>query len=284
VEGVRQLLRRYDLRPKKSLGQSFLVDEEACRRIVRAAAIEKQDWVLEIGAGLGVMTKMIATQARQTLAVEVDPPLIAVLKEELKGMDQVKVVEEDILHYSFPALEETGGGKIKVIGNIPYNISSPILFKLIENRARISRAVLMVQREAGERWQASCGGRDYGIPSVMLALHASSRALFALPPESFFPRPRVQSLVLVIDFLPHTLVSLEDEDFFARLVKKSFAQRRKTLWNNLKSLAGEGLAGLEIAAVLADLSIDGKRRAETLSPTELGHLANAFWRRRKEKS
>jgi 16S rRNA (adenine1518-N6/adenine1519-N6)-dimethyltransferase len=240
------------------------------RQIASLAEMTPHETVVEIGAGLGFLTAELADHAGRVIAVEIDPRLLAVLKERFSGHDKVEVVAGDVLDYDFASADP--GGKIKVIGNIPYNISSQILFRLIEFRRSISSMVLMFQRELAERIMASPGKKDYGIPSVMIARYTSATREMTVPPTCFHPEPAVFSSVL--RFVMRDIQATPDEErLFIMTVRAAFAKRRKTLWNNLRS------AGFQediLAGVLAKTEISGQRRAETLAVEEFTRLAAAL--------
>ncbi|MDD5712500.1 MAG: 16S rRNA (adenine(1518)-N(6)/adenine(1519)-N(6))-dimethyltransferase RsmA [Smithellaceae bacterium] len=275
MKSIRTILREHDIRPRKSYGQSFLEDINIIDKIARAAALKETETVVEIGSGLGVLTAMMAKRAAKVIALEIDPRLVTVLEEELQMYSNVEIVAEDVLRFDFrQAADETIDRKVKVVGNIPYNISSPIIFGLMDYRDSISEMVLMMQREVAERLSAVPGTKEYGIPTVLVNMYAQVSTILDVPPTCFFPPPRVHSQVIRISIRERPLTELTDEGFFTRLVKASFAQRRKTLFNNLK---GSGLFGRDIStleSVLSAAGIDGGRRGETLTPEEFGRLSN----------
>ncbi len=271
------LLKKHHIRPNKHYGQSFLIEDDMFRKIVAAAQVIPGDTVVEIGAGLGVMTHLIAETAAKVIAIEVDPHLIDVLRENLCEKEYIEIIHQDILHVDFSAIAAgIPKGKIKVLGNIPYNITSDILFHLLEYRGLIHSAVLLVQQEVAERLTAEPGTKAYGIPSVILSMYAGLETLFPVSNRCFYPVPAVQSAVIRLIFRDEPRYPLQDEAFFRRLVRASFAQRRKTLLNNLKAYRKIEKTPDEITALLAGLHIDGTRRAETLSLGEFAALANAL--------
>jgi len=271
------LLKKHHIRPNKHYGQSFLTDDQMFREIVAAGQLNPGDTVVEIGAGLGVMTQLIAETAAKVIAVEVDPHLIDVLRENLHGKDHIEILHQDILRVDFSALA-TGSSeeKIKVMGNIPYNITSEILFHLLEHRSSIQSAVLLMQQEVAERLTAEPGTKAYGIPSVTLSMFADLEMLFPVSNRCFYPVPAVQSAVLRLVFRDEPRYPLKNEAFFRLLVRSSFSQRRKTLFNNLKTFKKIEKTPDEIIALLAALNIDGTRRAETLALAEFAALANVL--------
>ncbi|MDI6776399.1 MAG: 16S rRNA (adenine(1518)-N(6)/adenine(1519)-N(6))-dimethyltransferase RsmA [Syntrophales bacterium] len=273
----RKILKNHGIRPRKRLGQSFLKDRNITDRIVQTADIRKEDTVVEIGAGLGIMTELLAAQARRVIALEIDPYLVSLLREELKGHPNVEIIPTDVLKYDFSlACQECLSGKLKVIGNIPYNISSQILFHLISYKRCIACMILMFQKEMADRIVAPVGTKDYGVPSVALSMYGIVSHEMTVPPECFYPQPKVMSSVLKIVMRQKPLVDLKDDDFFRKIVKIAFSKRRKTLLNNLRS-ANLPFCEREINLSLEAAGIDGRRRGETLTTEEFGVLSNVLF-------
>jgi len=271
----KEIINKYEIKPRKKLGQSFLLDGNIIRKIAAAADISTDDIVIEIGSGIGVLTEDLARIAGKVIAVEIDPKLVEVLKEKLAGYDNVEIYAGDILKYDFKALSKKYKSKVKVIGNVPYNISSPLIFHLLSFRSVIDGFILMLQKEVVQRLVAVPNNKSYGVPSVLLQMFASVEKIFDVPASCFYPRPKVESAVIRGAFLDKPLMELADANFFTQLVKASFAQRRKMLINNLKN--SKLLADFEeekIKEVLTSAGIDGKRRGETLSVMEFGKLSN----------
>jgi len=271
----REIITHYAIKPRKNLGQSFLMDENVIRNIARIANVTGDDIVVEIGAGIGVLTEYLAQNAARVIAVELDDKLVEVLKDRLSGYSNIQIYHGNILRFDFRTIARTGRQKIKVVGNIPYNISSPVLFYLLSFRGVINSFVLMMQKEVIDRLVASPGGKSYGVPSVILQMFATVEKVFDVPASCFYPRPKVNSSVIKGFFPEGPLIKLIDEDFFVRLVRDAFAQRRKMLINNLKQsklLEGAPESLLKDALMLA--GIDSGRRGETLSIEEFGHLSN----------
>ena len=261
------LLRRYGLRAKKSWGQCFLHDPSVLDRIVAIAGVGPDDAVLEIGAGLGSLTARLAGAARRVIAVERDRELCAVLRAELGSCAKVEVLEANALTLELAGL----GEPLLVVGNLPYNIASPLLFRILDQRAAVRRATLMLQRELAERLAAPPGGRLYGAPSVLLQDAAEVRLCFVVPGGAFVPRPRVDSAVLRIDLRAASLSGVPFASL-QRVVHAAFRQRRKTLRRALESTFGAG----PVARALERSGVDGGRRGETLSVQEFGALAQAL--------
>ncbi len=279
METPLKIIKKYQIQPVKRLGQSFLVDNNITSRIVDALKSDKGDSVVEIGAGLGAMTAMIAPRVTKIVALEIDPKLVAVLTKELKDIPNVEIIHGDVLEYDFSA-PAGGRARIKVIGNIPYNVSSQILFRLIEFRDHISSAVLMFQKEVVDRITAPSGTKEYGILSVIVSMYAKTERIMTVPATCFYPKPKVDSAVLKMEIREEPLYPLDNHDTFIKTVKTAFSKRRKTLANNLKDMFTARLKGMDVFALLDETGIDGRRRGETLTVEEFGKLSNAINRLR----
>ena len=277
MESPRKILKKYRIHPVKNLGQSFLVDNNITSRIVEASKVGEADTVVEIGAGLGAMTAMIAARVKQVIAVEIDPKLVKVLESELWETRTIEIIEGDILRYDFSS-PLAGSGKVQVVGNIPYNLSSQIIFRLLEFRNHISSATLMLQREVAERITAPPGTKAYGILSVILPMHARVRHVMTVPATCFYPVPKVDSSVLRLEMRECPRYPLGDEGIFLETVKAAFAMRRKTLANNLKGMPRLRGKGVNPLALLREAGIDGGRRGETLSVEEFATLSEIISR------
>ncbi len=260
------LLKAWNLKARKELGQNFLKEPNLAERIVELARITSDDLVLEIGAGLGAMTIPAARQARRTIAIEKDRQLVPLLRAELlaQGLENVTVIEQNILAMDIQQLAEEEGQPFLVIGNLPYNISSQVLVKLIQQRTAVRRAVLMFQKELADRLCASPGNKVYGRLSVLLQYCAELTRLRDVKAEMFFPRPKVGSTVLEIAFKPHIDPRVCDENLMVRVVQAAFGQRRKTLRNAMAGSLLE-LKSEDALEILERSDIDPRRRAETLS-------------------
>ncbi|HYA86263.1 MAG TPA: 16S rRNA (adenine(1518)-N(6)/adenine(1519)-N(6))-dimethyltransferase RsmA [Nitrospirota bacterium] len=258
-----------DIRPKKSLGQNFLKDPYYLRKIADAARICPEDDVLEIGPGLGHLTRVLAGRAKRVLALELDERLIPYLKLEFERLSNITVVRADALEYPF----ETLVGTWKVIANLPYYISTPLIQRLIKHRDKFISFTLMLQKEVAERIAAAPGGKEYGFLTVLVQLYTFPKIEFKVPPGAFTPRPAVDSAVMTLVIRDRPAVLVNDEEFFMDVVKAAFSQRRKTLRNSLKQL---NISKEEMGKVLDKTGIDLGRRAETLSLEEFGRLADFF--------
>jgi len=277
VEAPRKILKRKGIRPLKKLSQSFLEDQNIIGKIIAVMDLQRDDVIIEIGAGIGIMTEEIAKTVLKVYAVEIDPRLVEILTERLERYHNVEILQADILKIDFSSLGlNLQRRKIKVVGNIPYNISSQILFQLIDYRRFISRMVLMFQEELAVRICATPGSKEYGIPSVQVDMYTICTRELKIPKQCFYPEPNVMSAVLNMVVRDKPKVDIKDHNFFIKIVRMAFSKRRKTLLNNLKDLLGDGYSYEEIIQALQLSEIDGSRRGETLSVEELGALSNAF--------
>jgi 16S rRNA (adenine1518-N6/adenine1519-N6)-dimethyltransferase len=239
---------------------------------------------VEIGAGIGVLTEGLAQNARKLIAVELDKNLVAILQDKLAGRENVEIHSGDIMKFDFNSVSNTYNSKIKVFGNVPYNISSPVIFRLLSFRSVIDGFILMLQKEVVERLVAVPNNKSYGIPSVLLQMFASLEKILDVPATCFYPQPKVESAVIRGTFFEEPAMKLSGEAFFTSLVKAAFAQRRKMLNNNLKN--SSLLSDIEeekIKEALVSAGIDGRRRAETLSVAEFGNLSNLLQDLEKNK-
>jgi len=273
---ARDTLAAAGLRPRKRFGQHFLTDANVVRRIVDAVHREPAPAVVEIGPGLGALTESLVAAGGPLYLVELDRGLARRLVEQYAGVPLVRVVEGDVLDVPLDALvaEPTA----TVVGNLPYNVSTPILFRLLALRARFPRAIVMLQREVAQRIASRPGGRDWGVLSVSLQTHARVRILFRVKPGSFLPPPKVESAVIEIAWSAAPRVDVGDDlDLHAAVVRAAFGQRRKMLHNALQTL---DVGAAVIDAALADAGIDPRARAETLDLEAFGRLTRALGARR----
>jgi len=260
------------VRPKKSLSQNFLTNDRAAIRIVESLDLKKDDTVLEIGAGKGALTRYLLEKVDKVLAVEIDKRLCSYLKQRFGNKKNLKIINKDILKTNFRDLIGTESF-CKVVGNLPYQITSPLLSLLLENKEFITLCVLMVQKEVALRICASPGNKDWSPLSIAVQLYSDVKNLFHLRPSSFFPPPKVESSVIQIVFLSEPRVYVPDEKLFFWVVRSAFGQRRKMLINSLT--ANLDLPKKEIEVILNKIDIDPRRRAETLSLNDFARLSSA---------
>jgi 16S rRNA (adenine1518-N6/adenine1519-N6)-dimethyltransferase len=275
-QGARATLARFGLRPKKSWGQNFLEDRGVCARIAAAAGIGHDDVVVEIGPGLGALTRaLLAAGPARVIAVERDPDMVAVLNAELGGERALAVSAADALGFDLAAAAAAAGRPLLVVGNLPYQITSPLLFRIIgaaAGGAVVRRGLFMVQRELAERIVSGPGSKSYGRLSVMVQQAAEVRVLFHVGSHAFFPRPAVTSTVFSLEPRPRPLAPVRDAALFAAVVRAGFGGRRKMLRRALGDAFGEPA----VTTALAAAGIAGTRRAEELSVAELARLADAL--------
>ncbi len=260
-------------RPKKRFGQNFLTDKGTARKIVELAALDASDIVVEIGPGRGAITELIVQKGCKVIALEVDRDLYSHLEVHFKEQGKLEIVNADALRFDFCTLLSDKREQLKVIANLPYNVATPILFRLLDFREHISRMVLMFQKEVANRIVASPGGKDYGALSIFPQLYAEIEPVLKLPPGAFYPVPKVNSAVLVFDMLEKPRFEVRDEKLLRRVVAAAFSQRRKKIANTLKPLLGDKE---KLADVFAKADIDSTRRPETLSVEEFCRLGNAI--------
>jgi 16S rRNA (adenine1518-N6/adenine1519-N6)-dimethyltransferase len=255
------------IRAKKSLGQNFLKDPHYLHKIAGAARLGHGDQILEIGPGLGHLTRVLAASAGKVLAIELDERLITPLRREFAANTNVEVVQADALGYPYASLP----GTWKVVANLPYYISTAVLQELIAHRDKFVSLTLMLQKEVAERVVSPPGGKEYGYLSVLVRLYAEPRIEFTVPPGAFTPRPEVESAVVTLMLRGEPAVPMRNQDFLLRVVKAAFSQRRKTLRNALRQL---DIPKEKMDAAFKTTGIDPGRRAETLSVEEFGRLAD----------
>ncbi len=274
-----QLRAKHDFRHSKSLGQNFLSDKNIIDAIIEGSEIGAEDLVIEIGPGMGVLTAAAAECASRVVAVEIDRHLIPILTETLENYDNVEIINADVMKTDLSEVVEKYRtlGKVRIIGNLPYYITTPIVMKLLEERVPADSITIMMQKEVADRIKASPGSKTYGALSVAVGFYCTVRHIANAPKEVFVPRPKVDSTVIRLDVRQERPVDLVDEKLFFETIKKGFGQRRKTLLNSLTGI--RGMSKESIAAVLADCGIDSRRRAETLSMSEFADLANEIAQR-----
>ncbi len=260
---------QYYPRPRKALGQNFLTDRNIITKIIAAAQPAPEDCVLEVGPGRGALTDLLAQRVRRLVAVEFDRDLAAILRQRFSDASHVVIHEQDVLKVDFGPL--LGADRFKVVANLPYNISTPVLFRFLEERHRFSKLVVMLQKEVGERLAAPPDCSDYGVLTVLFRQWFEVKREFLVAPGCFHPAPKVESVVISLVPLAQSRVEVGDQSLFERVVKAAFAMRRKTLWNCLKS--ADLLDPPRLEELLAECGIDGRRRGETLDLEEFARLS-----------
>ena len=271
-----EILQKYNFNFQKKFGQNFLIDEHVLNKIIRAAEITKDDYVLEIGPGIGTMTQYLACAARGVTAVEIDRALIPILEDTLKEYDNVSIINEDILKVDIAALakEKNGGRPIKVVANLPYYITTPIIMGLFESHVPLESITVMVQKEVADRMQVGPGTKDYGALSLAVQYYAEPYIVANVPPNCFMPRPAVGSAVIRLTRHQKPPVEVMDEKLMFRLIRASFNQRRKTLANGLKNSGELNLSKEVITAAIEKLGKGSSVRGEALDLEEFARLTN----------
>lgn len=273
-----EVLQKYDFVFQKKFGQNFLIDSHVLDKIVSAAGITKDDFVLEIGPGIGTMTQYLAASARKVFAVEIDKALIPILEDTLKEFDNVQVINQDILKVDIKKLaEEHNDGKpIKVVANLPYYITTPIIMGLFESQVPIDSITVMVQKEVADRMKVGPGTKDYGALSLAVQYYAEPYIVANVPPNCFMPRPKVGSAVIRLTRHEKPPVEVADEKLMFRLIRVSFNQRRKTLANGLNNSPELSYSKEEIQQTIEKCGFKAGIRGEALTLKDFAKLANAF--------
>ena len=281
---IRDIKERHGFKLSKSLGQNFLTDKNIIDRIIEGAGIGADDLVIEIGPGIGVITSEAAERAKRVIAVEIDKNLIPILKETLKDYDNVEIINKDILKTDVNGLidgcKEKFAG-VKILGNLPYYITTPIIMKLLEDGVKADSITIMMQKEVADRIKALPGTKAYGALSVAVQYYCTAEAVVNVPKEVFMPQPKVDSTVLRLCIRKEKPVILEDRDMFFRCVKAGFGQRRKTLLNSLMGI--DNITKDIVRDALEKAGIDPSRRAETLNLEEFAKLSNEVFLRMMQK-
>ena len=272
-----EILKKYDFMFQKRFGQNFLIDTHVLEKIIKSAEITKDDLVLEIGPGIGTMTQYLCENAREVIAVEIDKNLIPILTNDtLAPYDNVTVINEDILKLDLNALvqERNNGNRIKVVANLPYYITTPIIMGLFESHVPLQNITVMVQKEVADRMQAGPGSKDYGALSLAVQYYATPYIAANVPPNCFMPRPNVGSAVIRLTLHEEPPVKVKDESLLFALIRASFNQRRKTLVNGLTNAAELKLSKEEVQAALEQMGLSATVRGEALTLEQFAELTN----------
>ena len=271
---TKEVVDKHGFKFSKSLGQNFLIDDNVIDRILAGARLGEGDKIIEVGPGIGTLTREMGKVADKVVAIEIDKTLIPILKETLDEFDNIEVVNQDILKVNVQELvqEKLSGGPVKLVANLPYYITTPIVMKFLEENIPVTDIVVMVQKEVADRMNAGPGTKDYGALSVAVQYYCETEIVAKAPRHMFIPQPNVDSTVIGLHVRPKRKYQVDSEEIFFKTVKASFGQRRKTLLNALGGLGF--LTKDEIKEVLAAANIDEKRRGETLTIEEFANLAN----------
>ena len=274
-----EVLQKYNFAFQKRFGQNFLIDTHVLEKIIASANITKDDFVLEIGPGIGTMTQYLAEAAREVAAVEIDNTLIPILADTLKDWDNVTVINNDVLKVDLRqlAIEKNGGRPIKVVANLPYYITTPIIMGLFENKVPIDSITIMVQKEVADRMQVGPGTKDFGALSLAVQYYAKPQIVANVPPNCFMPRPKGGSAVIRLEKYEQPPVQVKDEKLMFRIIRASFNQRRKTLVNGLKNSQELSFTKEEIEKALTGCGLSLNVRGEALTLEQFAELANAFY-------
>lgn len=273
-----EVLKKYQFNFQKKFGQNFLIDAHVLDKIIQAAEITREDFVLEIGPGIGTLTQYLAEAAGQVTAVEIDGHLIPILEDTLSAYDNVTVINQDVLKLDINqlAMEKNGGKPIKVVANLPYYITTPIIMGLFESGVPLKSLTVMVQKEVAERMQARPGGKDYGALSLAVQYYAEPYLAANVPPNCFMPRPNVGSAVIRLTRYETPPVAVKDEHLMFGIIRAAFNQRRKTLVNALANSSELSMTKEQVLAALEALGYSKTIRGEALSLKEFAELANYF--------
>ena len=279
------VLQKYNFNFQKKFGQNFLIDTHVLDKIIEESHITKDDFVLEIGPGIGTMTQYLCENAREVAAVEIDKNLIPILADTLSAYDNVEVINEDILKVDINRLaqEKNGGRPIKVVANLPYYITTPIIMGLFESHVPIDSIAIMVQKEVADRMQVGPGTKDYGALSLAVQYYAKPEIVANVPPNCFMPRPNVGSAVIRLTRHSAPPVQVENEKLMFRLIRASFNQRRKTLANGLGNAPDIPLSKTEIQESIEELGVPATIRGETLTLEEFAKLSNIVGKKLADK-
>ena len=274
-----EIIQKYEFMFQKKFGQNFLIDTHVLEKIINAAGVTKDDCVLEIGPGIGTMTQYLAEHAGKVVAVEIDTNLLPILDETLKGYSNVTVINSDILKLDMNQLvdEYNDGRPIKVVANLPYYITTPIIMGLFESNVPIDNITVMVQKEVADRMQVGPGSKDYGALSLAVQYYAKPEIVANVPPNCFIPRPNVGSAVIRLTRYKEPPVQVDDPKFMFKLVRASFNQRRKTLANGLANYGAFGLPKEELQACIEELGVPVNIRGEALSLEQFAQLSNIIY-------
>lgn len=271
-----EVIQKYNFDFQKKFGQNFLIDGRVLDKIIDAANISKEDFVLEIGPGIGTMTQYLAENAREVMAVEIDKNLIPILEDTLAEYENVSIVNEDILKVDIGkiAKERNDGKPIKVVANLPYYITTPIIMGLFESHVPMESITVMVQKEVADRMQAGPGTKDYGALSLAVQYYARPYIVANVPPNCFMPRPKVGSAVIRLTKYQRPKVDVKNEKLMFQLIRASFNQRRKTLQNGIKNFSELSFSKEQVVEALEEMGVSATVRGEALTLEQFAHLSN----------
>ncbi|MCR5420867.1 MAG: 16S rRNA (adenine(1518)-N(6)/adenine(1519)-N(6))-dimethyltransferase RsmA [Lachnospiraceae bacterium] len=271
-----EIIKKYNFTFQKRYGQNFLIDNHVLEKICNAADISGEDHVIEIGPGIGTMTQNLCERAKKVTAIEIDKELIPILKETLAEYDNVEIINEDVLKLDLKKLikDKAQGMKTKVVANLPYYITTPIVMYLLEERISLSNITIMIQKEVADRMQATPGGKEYGALSLAVNYYSSPKVVSNVPPNCFIPRPKVASSVICLSVYDEPKVKVNDERMMFKLIRASFNQRRKTLVNSLINASDINYKKDDIIRALKEMELNETIRGEALSVEQFAVLTN----------
>lgn len=277
-EKTRAIINKYNIRADKKLGQNFLIDQNVLGSIIEAAEITKDDIVIEVGPGLGVLTAELCKKAKKVIAIELDRKFVDILQDVLRDYNNWILIRDDVLKINLKELleQQEVNQKVKVIANLPYYITTPVIMKFLEEGPIAKELVIMVQKEVAHRISAKPGGKEYGALTLAVGFYGTSRIVKDVPPSSFIPAPGVVSSVLKINIAEEPMVSVKNDALFFKVVKASFGQRRKTILNSLTNSGIFSNDKARVSEILEKAGIEENRRPETLNINEFAKLANSF--------
>lgn len=265
-----ELVKKYNFKFTKSLGQNFLIDDSVPRDIVNGAEVSEEDLVIEIGPGVGTLTAQLLNKAKRVVAIELDDKLIPILQKEIGNNPKFELIHKDALKVNFDEIigdEE----KVKLVANLPYYVTTPIIVKLLKDKHKFQSLTIMIQKEVAERMNAKPGNKDYGSLSLLVQYYCNTEIIRKVPPQCFIPRPKVDSIVIKLERLKEPRVKVQNEKLFFDIIRNSFNMRRKTLWNGVKNI---GLSKEKLELAFERANIDPKRRGETLTIQEFAALSD----------
>lgn len=279
ISGTLDVLKKYNFNFQKRFGQNFLIDSHILEKIISAAEITKEDCILEIGPGIGTMTQYLAESAGEVIAVEIDKSLIPILEDTLSGYDNVTIINQDILKVDIAklVLEKNNGKPIKVVANLPYYITTPIIMGLFESHVPLKNITIMVQKEVADRMQIGPGTKDYGALSLAVQYYARPEMVTYVSPSCFIPKPNVGSAVIRLERYQNPPVEVADEAFLFRLIRAAFQQRRKTLANGIGNASDIPCSREQAQQALEELGFSVSIRGEALTLQEFASLSNQLW-------
>lgn len=277
---IKEIMEKSGFRFSKSLGQNFLIDENILDKMIKGSLIDKDTNIIEIGPGFGTLTQRLLMSAKKVVAIEIDKTAVPILQDNLSEFDNLKIINDDVLKCDLKKIidDEFGGGQVRIVANLPYYITTPIIMHILESHLNAESLCIMIQKEVAERIMAKPSTKDYGALSVAVNYYAEPRMICTVPPSSFIPMPKVSSAVISLDIRQNPPVDVKDEKDYFKVVKASFGQRRKTLLNALSGSSLIPMSKAEIMACLQRIGIDEKRRGETLSLKDFADITNEIFK------